>query len=69
LSLDAVSAVFEQHGFRVIEVQRQFVLPMALHRRLASATLSRRIEHAFSVTGLSRRVGSPVLVLAERITS
>jgi ubiquinone/menaquinone biosynthesis C-methylase UbiE len=63
-----VSAEFERHGFRVIEVQRQYMLPMAMHRRLRSAAFSRWAEGLFASVGMTQRMGSPIIVLAERMT-
>lgn len=67
--LPAVAAEFERHGFRVMHVERQYVLPMALHRRLSSAAFTESIERFFATAGLTRRIGSPVVALAERIAS
>lgn len=69
VQLPAVAAEFERHGFRIVQVQRQYVLPMALHRALSSAAFSRAIERSFAGAGLTRRIGSPVIALAERIAS
>jgi SAM-dependent methyltransferase len=58
-----------RHGFRVTAVHRQFVLPIALHKQLGSARLTRLIEGALSAVGLLRVAGSPVTVAAERCGS
>ena len=62
----AVSRVLGQAGFRVTGEHRQFVLPIALHKRVNSVAWTRRVEGAMERTGLMRRFGSPVTVVAER---
>ncbi len=65
----AVRAALAASGFRVRESHRQFVLPIAFHKRVNSAALTGRLEGALSRAGLTRLVGSPVTVLAERCES
>jgi ubiquinone/menaquinone biosynthesis C-methylase UbiE len=59
---DALAA----HGFRVVLVRRQFVLPIALHKKLGLFPVTRRLEALCAALGLLRRFGSPVTVVAER---
>lgn len=66
LSDRAVREALAANGFRVAGVHRQFVLPIALHKRLGSAGATRRIEDALARAGLNAFAGSPVTVLAER---
>lgn len=65
----AVRAALSAAGFRVVEAHRQFVLPIALHKRFNSAAATGRVESAFARTGLTRVLGSPVTVVAERCAS
>jgi SAM-dependent methyltransferase len=58
-----------RHGFRVNAVHRQFVLPIALHKLIGSARVTRVVEAALRSAGLLRVVGSPVTVSAERCAS
>ena len=58
-----------RHGFEVRRVHRQFVLPIALHKRVGSRELTERVEHRLAALGLLRLLGSPVTVLAERCAS
>jgi 2-polyprenyl-3-methyl-5-hydroxy-6-metoxy-1,4-benzoquinol methylase len=58
-----------RNGFRIVASHRQFVLPIALHKRLGSARLTRTIEGALSGVGLLWLAGSPVTVAAERCAS
>ena len=64
-----IGDALDAHGFRVAGVQRQFVLPIALHKRLDSAPRTERIEGAFGRLGLRDQLGSPVTVVAERCAS
>lgn len=54
------------HGFRVVMVRRQFVLPIALHKAIGRLSLSLGIEKALAAVGLLRLLGSPVTMVAER---
>jgi ubiquinone/menaquinone biosynthesis C-methylase UbiE len=62
----AVSRVLADAGFRVTGQHRQFVLPIALHKRVGSEAWTRRVEGAMARVGLMRLFGSPVTVVAER---
>ena len=62
-----VEAAFAGHGFRVAERRPQFAVPMALHRALGVASLSRGVERAARVAGVTSRLGSPVIVRADRV--
>jgi SAM-dependent methyltransferase len=62
----AVRAALHSNGFRIVDSHRQFVLPIALHKRIGSAAATRRIERTLLRVGLNRLAGSPVTVAAER---
>lgn len=62
---DVVDA-FRQQGFRVVIVRRQFVLPIALHKAIGRLGFTRTVERGLSAVGLSRILGSPVTLVAER---
>jgi ubiquinone/menaquinone biosynthesis C-methylase UbiE len=66
LSASQVGRAFAQHGFRVQTVDRQFALPIAFHKMIGSVTFTRHVERAIGATGLSRVIGSPVTMVAER---
>ena len=66
LAARAVQRELARHGFRVVAVHRQFVLPIALHKRFGSRAATERIEAGLARTGLLRLLGSPVTVMAER---
>lgn len=65
----AVKATLEAHGFQLRRSDRQFVLPIALHKRVGSAAATTLIESAFRKTGVNWLLGSPVTVVAERCAS
>jgi ubiquinone/menaquinone biosynthesis C-methylase UbiE len=65
----AVRAALLKSGFRLVDTHRQFVLPIALHKRLNSGSATERIEGALCRAGLTRLAGSPVTVVAERCAS
>lgn len=62
---DVVDA-FRQHGFRVVIVRRQFVLPIAFHKAIGRLGFTKSAERALATVGLSRLLGSPVTLVAER---
>jgi ubiquinone/menaquinone biosynthesis C-methylase UbiE len=64
-----VSSALAANGFRVANVHRQFVLPIAFHKHLNSAAFTLRFEDALARLGLTRLFGSPVTVVAERCGS
>jgi SAM-dependent methyltransferase len=62
-----VETAFAGAGFRVAGRRPQFAFPMALHRALGVATLSRARERATRVAGVTSRLGSPVILRADRL--
>ncbi len=46
-----VAETFRQHGFRVVMVRRQFVLPIALHKAIGRLRLTQAIERGFAALG------------------
>lgn len=65
----AVRASLAANGFRLVGEHRQFVLPIALHKRIGSARFTTGIENLLASAGLRRLLGSPVTVVAERCAS
>jgi ubiquinone/menaquinone biosynthesis C-methylase UbiE len=59
----------ERHGFRVLAVHRQFVLPIALHKAIGSRSFSEAAERTLDRLGLLRLFGSPITIVAERCAS
>jgi ubiquinone/menaquinone biosynthesis C-methylase UbiE len=53
-------------GFRVVDVHRQFVLPIAAHKRIGALGVTKAVEAGLAVIGLRRALGSPVTFVAER---
>jgi 2-polyprenyl-3-methyl-5-hydroxy-6-metoxy-1,4-benzoquinol methylase len=62
----AIDAVIAQHGFRVRSRNRQFALPIALHKTIGSRGFTVRSERLLERLGLLRAFGSPVTLVAER---
>ena len=65
----AVRSTLRANGFEIRQIDRQFVLPIALHKRMGSAGITRTVEAGFRKTGLNWLLGSPVTVVAERCAS
>jgi 2-polyprenyl-3-methyl-5-hydroxy-6-metoxy-1,4-benzoquinol methylase len=63
---EEVIDAFAAAGFRPNGRRPQFFVPMALHRALGSAVLSRGLERIASAFGLTPRFGSPVIARLER---
>jgi SAM-dependent methyltransferase len=61
-----VREAFAERGFAAGTRRAQFLFPMALHRALGIASLSRGLEAAASLCGLTSLLGSPVILKAER---
>ena len=62
----AVERALADAGFEVRGEHRQFVLPIALHKRINSEAWTRRVEGALEQAGVMRRLGSPVTIVAQR---
>ncbi len=65
----AIRSAVEANGFRVTGEHRQFVLPIAFHKRIGSARFTTAFESLLAGIGLRRLLGSPVTVVAERCAS
>lgn len=66
MSERSVAAEFASQGYRVVRVHRQFVLPIAFHKRVGSLAFTRGTERILSLMGLLWLAGSPVTMVAER---
>lgn len=56
---------FRANGFVAPALRPEFFIPMAVHRALGRARLSRALEAACRVLGLARLFGSPVILRVE----
>lgn len=65
----AVRAELARHGWRVRKEHRQFVLPIAFHKTVGSMRVTKGIEGALGAAGLLRLFGSPVTVVAQRVSA
>jgi 2-polyprenyl-3-methyl-5-hydroxy-6-metoxy-1,4-benzoquinol methylase len=59
-------AALAANGFRVTARRPEFFFPMALHRALAAPRAARVLEAGARAAGLTRLLGSPVVLRAER---
>jgi 2-polyprenyl-3-methyl-5-hydroxy-6-metoxy-1,4-benzoquinol methylase len=57
---------FAKHGFRCTSVRKQFFFPMGIHRALRSPAISRLLEGCAASFGLTRLLGSPIIIRFER---
>ncbi len=64
-----IAQSIEQNGFRIRRVDRQFVLPIALHKAIGSRAFTVGSERILARLGLLRLFGSPVTIVAERCAS
>jgi ubiquinone/menaquinone biosynthesis C-methylase UbiE len=62
----AIARELEKSGFRPMATHRQFVLPIALHKGIASRAFTEGIERRLTAAGLNTRFASPVTIVAER---
>ena len=62
----AVRSVLNKNGFKIVKMDRQFVLPIALHKLIGSRRFTLSTERILASIGLLRLMGSPVTILAER---
>ena len=65
----SIRAALQSQSFRIARSHKQFVVPIALHKRVGSAAATTRFERAMERAGLNALLGSPVTVLAERCAS
>lgn len=61
-----VVAECARHGFGRPAVRRQFFLPMVVHRAMGRAGASRAAERVSGWMGLTRALGSPVILRVQR---
>jgi SAM-dependent methyltransferase len=61
-----VAAECARHGFGSPAARRQFFVPMVVHRAVGRAGVSRTLERASGLLGLTRALGSPVILRMER---
>ena len=64
-----IRQAFRDNGFIVRAERPQFLVPMVLHRLANRASLSKAVELPGRVLGLTRWLGSPIIVRADRSLS
>lgn len=65
-SIGQLAPVLRELGFVDISERKQFLMPMVIHRVLKRPELSRRVESWGDRLGLTRLLGGPALLLAQR---
>ena len=53
-------------GFSSFRIEKQFFLPMVVHRKMASRNLSETLERTAGALGLTALLGAPAVIVAER---
>lgn len=61
-----IAEAFAAHGFRATARRPEFLFPMTLHRAMGLAPVSRALEACAAALGLTRALGSPVILRVER---
>jgi ubiquinone/menaquinone biosynthesis C-methylase UbiE len=61
-----ITSALARQGFHVVDLRRQFVLPIAFHKAVGRFSVTRRIERGLERAGALRLFGSPVTVVAQR---
>ena len=61
-----IAAAFDENGYRIRSMHRQFVLPIAFHKLIGSRRFTLWIENILDRVGLLKPFGSPVTLVAER---
>lgn len=61
-----IGAAFADRGFTIRSERPQFLIPMVLHRLVNSERLSRITEAPGRLLGLTRWLGSPIIIRADR---
>jgi SAM-dependent methyltransferase len=57
---------FRRNGFNKFRTYRQFTLPLALHRAIKNPKVSEVLERIFKRLGVTKLIGSPVILSASR---
>jgi ubiquinone/menaquinone biosynthesis C-methylase UbiE len=63
---DELATEFARHGFGVERIVKQFCLPMVAHRATHGSASLRWVERACRASGLTARIGSPVILRLDR---
>jgi ubiquinone/menaquinone biosynthesis C-methylase UbiE len=63
-SVESIKRELINHGFKIVEIQKYYFLPIAFHRRLNNLSLSLKLETLFRKLGLLSLMGAPVIIKA-----
>jgi hypothetical protein len=64
-----IADALDRSGFRVLNLHRQFALPIQFHRAIGSRRFTELSEGILERAGLLRVFGSPVTLVAQRCKS
>lgn len=64
--LSELKRELHRHGYEPLVIEKQFVLPLKLHRLIGSARFTRTAEAILRRLGLTRLLGAPILIKAAR---
>ena len=60
----AIRSALNRNGFEIVQMNCQFVAPIAFHKLIGSRRFTLSVEGILASIGLSRLMGSPVTILA-----
>lgn len=66
-SLRQIRNELNRNGFEIVEVERLWFLPIALHKAIGSLGFTKGIEKFYAAIGFRRLFGAPVTIRARRI--
>jgi ubiquinone/menaquinone biosynthesis C-methylase UbiE len=61
-----ITRAFAAQGFRITAIHKQFVLPIAVHKKLHASRVTLGLERALARAGVLGWLGSPVTLVADR---
>jgi SAM-dependent methyltransferase len=68
-SRNQIARELYQYGFGRIVYKSEFFMPMVVYRILKSVTFAQTSEFLFRTIGLTKLLGSPIILRAEKLTS
>ena len=66
-SRDQLAGILHGSGFDMLAEERQLFLPTVIHRKLGGAAVLQRTEKLCRAVGLTRALGSPVILRAQKV--
>ncbi|MDH5405425.1 MAG: hypothetical protein OEX80_02690, partial [Candidatus Aminicenantes bacterium] len=66
LRVAAIKRQLRRHGFQIVSTHREFVLPLAVHRKLKSVKFTTATESLFGRLKINSFFGGPLTIKANR---